>query len=37
LSSLLGRGSIFITAPAIDRWEAAARANLRRELSRLTG
>ena len=37
LSSLLGRGSIFITAPAIGRWEAAARANMRRELGRLTG
>jgi len=37
LSSLLGRGSIFITGPAIGRWEAAARANMRRELGRLTG
>jgi predicted metal-dependent HD superfamily phosphohydrolase len=34
LSSLLGRGSIFITTPAIGRWESAARANVRRELSR---
>jgi predicted metal-dependent HD superfamily phosphohydrolase len=35
LNSLLGRGSIFVTAPAIDRWESAARANLERELSKL--
>jgi predicted metal-dependent HD superfamily phosphohydrolase len=35
LSSLLDRGSIFVTAPAIGRWEAGARANLRRELSGL--
>jgi predicted metal-dependent HD superfamily phosphohydrolase len=35
LSSLLGRGSIFVTAPAIGRWESAARANVQRELSSL--
>lgn len=34
LGSLLGRGSIFVTAQAAGRWEAAARANLRRELGR---
>ena len=32
LNSLLGRPSIFVTAPAIGRWESAARANVRREL-----
>jgi predicted metal-dependent HD superfamily phosphohydrolase len=37
LSALLDRSSIFATAPATGRWEAAARANLRRELSALAG
>jgi len=35
LNSILGRGSIFVTAPAIGRWESAARANVKRELSKL--
>jgi predicted metal-dependent HD superfamily phosphohydrolase len=35
LISLLGRSSVFATEPAIGRWEAAARANMRRELGRL--
>jgi predicted metal-dependent HD superfamily phosphohydrolase len=35
LSSLLGRGSIFVTASAIGRWESAARANVQRELGSL--
>jgi predicted metal-dependent HD superfamily phosphohydrolase len=35
LSSLLGRGSIFVTTSAIGRWESAARANVQRELGRL--
>lgn len=35
LNSLLSRGSIFVTAPAVGRWESAARANVQRELGRL--
>jgi predicted metal-dependent HD superfamily phosphohydrolase len=35
LSSLLRRGSIFVTASAIGRWESAARANVQRELGSL--
>jgi predicted metal-dependent HD superfamily phosphohydrolase len=35
LTSLLGRSSVFVTEPAIGRWEAAARANMQSELSRL--
>jgi predicted metal-dependent HD superfamily phosphohydrolase len=37
LNSLLGRGSIFVTAPAAGRWESAARANVQRELGALDG
>jgi predicted metal-dependent HD superfamily phosphohydrolase len=35
LTSLLGRTSVFVTEPAIGRWEAAARANVQCELGRL--
>ena len=36
LSSILGRGPIFVTAPAVGRWESAARVNVQRELSQFT-
>jgi predicted metal-dependent HD superfamily phosphohydrolase len=35
LAALLGRSSVFVTEPAISRWEAAARANVQCELGRL--